>query len=103
MSTSQPIKILLIDDDKEDYLITRDIVNDIQGRRYTLDWVSSYEKGIESINQAEHDAYLIDYRLGIHTGLEIVQQAIREGCNSPLILLTGQDDITVDEEAMKAG
>lgn len=103
MTTYLPIKVLLIDDDKEDYLITRDVINDIQGRSYSLDWVSSYEKGIEGINKAEHDAYLIDYRLGAHTGLEIIQEAIHNGCTSPLILLTGQDDRTVDEEAMKAG
>jgi len=97
------IKVLLIDDDKEDYLITRDVINDIQGRKYKLDWVSSYKEGIEAIARAEHDAYLIDYRLGAHTGLSIIQEAIKKGCAAPLILLTGQDDITIDEEAMKAG
>jgi signal transduction histidine kinase len=103
MQDKRVIKVLLVDDDKEDYLITRDIIGDIHGRKYKLDWVSNYTEGIEAINKVEHDAYLIDYRLGSHTGLSIIEEAIRNGCTAPLILLTGQDDITIDEEAMKAG
>ena len=100
---SIPIKILLVDDDKEDYLITRDIINDIPNRKYTIDWVGSYKEGLANILKQKHDVYLIDFRLGAHTGLEIINEAIKEGCKAPLILLTGQDDMTIDEQAMETG
>jgi signal transduction histidine kinase len=97
------IKILLIDDDEEDYIITQDIIADIPNKKYLLDWVDAYDKGMQAIQQAQHDIYLVDYRLGVSSGLELIREAIEEGCTDPLILLTGQGDQEIDEKAMKAG
>jgi signal transduction histidine kinase len=102
-SMGEDIKILLIDDDEEDYIITQDIIADIPNKKYKLEWVNSYEKGIATIHEALHDIYLVDYRLGVTSGLELIRQAIEEGCTAPLILLTGQGDLEIDEKAMKAG
>jgi signal transduction histidine kinase len=99
----EAIKILLIDDDEEDYMITQHIIADIPNKKYDLEWVNAYDKGITAIHQTLHDIYLVDYRLGINSGLELIRQAIREGCTAPLILLTGQGDQEIDEKAMKAG
>lgn len=95
--------ILLVDDDEEDYILTRDIIADIPHREYKLDWISTFEEAIEVIKENRHDVFLIDYRLGAHTGLELIGEAIKSGCTSPLILLTGQGDIEIDEKATKAG
>lgn len=104
------IHILLIDDDEDDYIITRDLIadlneqpDDIGGGSFELDWVATYETGLITIQQNKHDVYLIDYRLGTHNGLELLQEVIVRGCSAPLILLTGQGDRMVDIEAMKAG
>ena len=50
-----------------------------------------------------HHIYLVDYRLGAHNGLDLLQRAILAGCRSPIILLTGQGDKEVDFQAMQAG
>ncbi len=64
------IKILLIDDDEDDFIITRDIIDDIPGRNYLLDWTASFEEALGLIQQNRHDVFLVDYRLGAHDGLE---------------------------------
>jgi signal transduction histidine kinase/FixJ family two-component response regulator len=97
------IKILLIDDDEDDYLITRDLLSEIEGKRFKLEWVPTYETGLEAIGRNEHDVYLLDYRLGQHNGLELMREAIANGCQMPMILLTGQGDREVDMEAMRTG
>lgn len=97
------IKILLVDDDEEDYIITRDIIDDIPHRRYSIDWLSNFERAVEEINKKRHDIYLVDYRLRAESGLELIKIAVQNGSTSPLILLTGQGDIEIDEQAMKAG
>src|SRR6185436_7018074 len=51
----------------------------------------------------EHDVYLVDYRLGKGSGLELLRAAISRGCQAPVILLTALGDHHVDSEAMKAG
>jgi signal transduction histidine kinase len=97
------IRILLVDDDEDDYIITKDIVREMPQGKYSLDWASSFEDALAAILQKNHDLYLIDYRLGAHTGLELIGEAVNSGCTSPLILLTGQGDREIDEQAMKAG
>lgn len=102
-SELQPIRVLLVDDDEDEYIITRRIISEIVGRTHLLDWASSYAQGLALIEEANHDIYLIDYRLDEHTGLDLLQEAIAQGCTQPIILLTGQEDREVDIQAMKAG
>ncbi len=97
-------RVLLVDDDEDDYLITADLLSEIDGTRFDLDWVASYAEGLEAITRREHDVYLLDYRLGgKHTGLELLREAIRSGCREPIILLTGLRDREIDMEAMSTG
>jgi len=100
---SKPIHILLIEDDEEDYLITQDIVEDIPHGRYKLEWVSNFEEGIEAVEKGVHDVYLIDYRLGREDGLELLKRVDAANIESPFILLTGQNDIELEKEALLLG
>lgn len=68
-----------------------------------LEWVNNYQAARSAIARQQHDIYLVDYRLGAHNGLELLREAIANGCSSPMILLTGQGDWEIDLEAMKAG
>lgn len=97
------VKVLLVDDDEDDYILTRSWLSEIEGQQFTLDWVASYEMAVETIGQGQHDVYLVDYRLGEHSGLELLRTVITGGCKAPVIMLTGQGDHEVDEEALYAG
>ncbi len=97
------IRVLLVDDDEDDYVLTRDWFSQMQAAKYQLQWVNDYDGAIEAIARNAHDVYLFDYRLGARNGLELLNQAIALGCSAPIILLTGQGDHEIDIEAMKAG
>ncbi|QCR21487.1 hybrid sensor histidine kinase/response regulator [Pontibacter sp. SGAir0037] len=97
------IRVLLIDDDEDDFIITRDIIDDIPGRYYHLEWANSYQKGLELIGEHRHHVYLVDFRLGAQDGLELITQAVERGTEAPFILLTGQSDRETDERAMRVG
>ncbi|QMU26641.1 hybrid sensor histidine kinase/response regulator [Adhaeribacter radiodurans] len=99
----EKIKVLLVDDDEDDYIITRDIISDIPASNYQLEWTSSFDEALTIIHQWNHDVYLIDYRLGAHDGLELIAKAIESGSMAPFILLTGQSDRETDEKAMRIG
>ncbi len=100
---SRTVNVLLVEDDEEDYLITRSLLSQIKQVTFALDWVATYEAALESIANHQHDIYLVDYRLGQHDGLEFLQAALLNGCRTPIILLTGQSDEALDLAAMKAG
>ncbi len=99
----ETINILLIEDDEDDYLLTKALVSAKENASIRLDWVDSYELAIPAINKKQHDVYLVDYRLGPYTGIDLIQEAFRLGCRAPMILLTGQDDLTVDQSALELG
>ncbi|MEB2309269.1 MAG: EAL domain-containing protein [Candidatus Brocadiaceae bacterium] len=99
------IKILLVDDDEDDYVIVREFVSEISTWKPELDWAKTYDEALEKIQGKQYDVYLFDYRLGHgeHTGLELLHKTINLGCKSPVIILTGQDDYHVDMEAIRKG
>lgn len=96
-------RLLLVDDDEDDYVMTREVISEIPGWEFELEWADSYPAALEAINGQAYDVCLLDYNLGAHTGLEFLRQVLREGCATPFILLTGQNDHAVDMEAMRVG
>jgi len=97
------VSVLLIDDDKDDYFLTKELVGDIPGGRFTLDWASTYDAGLRAICGGTHDVYLLDYRLGAKTGIDLLKEADSHGYSGPVILLTGQGQSRTDLEALDAG
>jgi two-component sensor histidine kinase len=100
---TKPIRVLLVDDDEDDYLITKELLASVAGKPFRLDWLASYDAGLQAIARNEHDVCLLDFRLGARSGLELLREAIANGSRAPMILLTGQGDREVDLEAMQAG
>jgi len=100
---NEPVRVLLVDDDEDDYVLTRDWFCEMEGARFELEWVASYDAALNAIAHNDHDVYLFDYRLGERNGLDLLDEAIAKGCKAPIILLTGQGDHEIDVEAMKAG
>ncbi len=96
------VKVLLIDDDEDDYILTKGVFDQMSSS-YELAWVNNYEKGISSILKKQFDVYLVDYRLGKGTGIDLLNEAINSGCEQPIIILTGKGDLTIDEQAMNMG
>jgi diguanylate cyclase (GGDEF)-like protein/PAS domain S-box-containing protein len=97
------IKVLLVEDDEDDYVITRSLLSEAGHDRFQLTWVTTYETAQASISQREHDVYLLDYCLGKCSGLDLLKDSIDRGCEAPMILLTGHGNPAIDIAAMKAG
>jgi signal transduction histidine kinase len=100
---TRELRVLIADDDEDDYILTRDLLQRIGRQRFRLDWTPSYEAALQAIELNQHDVYLFDYHLGQSDGLELMREALARGCKAPIILLTGNDDWETDVEAMKAG
>jgi signal transduction histidine kinase len=100
---TRALRVLIADDDEDDYILTRDLLLRIGRPRFQLDWTPSYEGALEAIELNQHDVYLFDYHLGHADGLELMREALARGCKAPIILLTGNDNWETDVEAMKAG
>ena len=97
------IKVLLVEDNEDDYLLTRDLLLEAGPARFELTWAMTYQEALEAIKQNVHDVCLVDYRLGEYNGVELLRESTARGYKTQAILLTSEDDHDVDEKAMKAG
>jgi diguanylate cyclase (GGDEF)-like protein len=97
------VRVLLVDKEEQDCVLTRQLLSQAGGRGFVLEWIPGYEGALETMRRNAHDVYLLDYRLGERTGLELLREAIYDGCKAPMIMLTPQADLSIDTEAIKAG
>jgi two-component system, cell cycle sensor histidine kinase and response regulator CckA len=101
-TVSAVVRVLLVEDDEEDCLLTRKLLSASDRATFELTWVPGYDEALLELRNA-HDVCLVDYHLGAHTGLELITKAIAGGFRGPMILLTGRGDHDIDVEAMRAG
>ncbi len=103
METRPPTKILLIEDDEDDYILLQKVLTKTPKGHYELQWERSYTSGLARMLTGEHDLCMLDYRLGAHTGIELLKTARSQGYNHPIILLTGANEGDIDIQALQAG
>jgi len=96
-------KILLVQDDEDDWDPVREMLRASFGSDVRLDRAPGWDEGLVAIVDAGHDVYLIGFRLGARTGLELLRAASEAGSTRPIILVTGADSLDVDRQAMEAG
>ncbi len=99
----KPYRILIVDDDEEDYLLLTDYIAELGEDEYSFEWASSFSEGARKMQEARHDIYLIDHWLGAGTGIDLIKDATSKGCQTPKILLTGVGNLEIDRQAIKAG
>ena len=103
MPTNREIKVVIIDDDEDDYFIIADYLKGIEGSRFHVDWCNNYDAAKEKMSAQAYDIYFIDYRLGSRTGLELMQETMNEEFTDPVVLLTGKGNKDIDVKAMESG
>lgn len=103
MLQGETLRLLLIEDDEDDYLILRELLADVPNQHFRLEWVAHYAEGLARGLSREHDVLLIDYRLGADSGLALIGELNAQGIQIPMILLTGLADSELDDRAIELG
>ena len=102
-STNKITRVLLIDDDADDYMMVRDMVSAMSSSKFQLDWEADFKDALPVMQQQKHDVYIVDYVLGAQNGLDLIRAAFPNGCTLPIILLTARGRRDIDEEALTLG
>lgn len=97
------LKVLIIDDDEDDYYITSQYLQEISGMNITCSWCFNIRDAQEKLLSNDFDMYFLDYRLGARTGLELLREAINNGAYKPIVLLTGKGTPEIDKLAVESG
>ena len=49
------LRILLVEDDEDDFVVARDLMSEIPDLRAALDWVRGYDEGIDRLRSGSFD------------------------------------------------
>src|ERR1043166_7969138 len=97
-----PVKILLVEDDEDDYLIIQDYLADTF-LKYEIKWVNNFSRFQEQLPAGRFDVVITDYMLGSTSGLEVLRTVKEKEPLLPVIIFTGKGSNSLDIEAMKLG
>lgn len=90
------------------------VVDDDKLARESLEWliesvglpVRVFESGhkfLENYNKGDPGCLVLDVRMPDINGMDLYAKLKEEGCNLPVIIMTGHADVTMAVRAMKAG
>ena len=97
------VRVLLVEDDDDDVLIMKDLLQEIEGTDFDIDCVTTYEDATLRLSEETYDIHFFDYHLGSNTGLDLIQFTQTLPTPAPSIILTGLDDRHVDLVAAQMG
>ncbi len=103
LAADSQLKVLLIDDDEDDALITQDLLQQASAHQFEFEWAPTYAVALERIQAREHHIGLLDYHLGTRTGLDLLHEAKAKDIHLPMIMLTGQGNESLVIEALESG
>lgn len=99
------ISILLIEDDSDDTLLIRDMLEEAHSPyiRFRMQCVERLDRGLERLASEPFDVVLLDLSLPDSTGLETFTKVYGQVPAMPIVVLTGFDDDAAALEAVRMG
>ncbi len=103
-SIEQPLQILVVEDDEDDAFLIKDLMQEVAiAPRPQIHFVTTGDEALALLESRTVDICIFDFRLGIQTGIDLLDQVRDAGCEAPVIFLTGQGDQETAVQAMKSG
>lgn len=93
-------KILLVEDDKNLALLVKDGVS---FENHIVDVAHDGQDGLDILRVAQYDLLILDWDLPSVSGLEILQKIRAKGSHTPVLMLTGKNQILDKEQGFQSG
>jgi DNA-binding response OmpR family regulator len=79
----QPTRVLLVEDDEDDFVLIKEMLS-ISGQGvYDLEWVETYQTAKDALSTRNHDICLLDYGLGAQDGLDLLRKIRKKAISRP--------------------
>jgi len=100
MSSLQPLRILVMDDDSAQARLAQRV---LERAGYTVDIAHDGEHGLAMVQADGYDALIVDHQMPGKDGLEVLHTLITWSALSPTVIVTGHGDEAVAVAALKLG
>ena len=92
--------ILIIDDERSIRNTLREI---LEFEKFTVDDAEDGPSGLKKLTENPYDAVLCDIKMPKMDGMEVLEKALENGVESPIIMISGHGNIETAVEAIKKG
>lgn len=109
MATGETISVLLVEDNRGDYVLAREMLSSSTsssasaGVLFNLLWAETFTAAVEKLRAERVDVILLDLSLPDASGLDCFYSMRALAPNVPILVLTGLDDEKTAIGAVKAG
>lgn len=100
---NKPISILLIEDSPTDAMLMNENLRGVSDFTYEMDFAESLEPGFEKLIEKKFDVVILDLGLPDSNGVKTFSRVKEKAHNTPIIIVTGNDDRDVLSEALNQG
>ncbi|MGH1485215.1 MAG: diguanylate cyclase domain-containing protein [Cellvibrionaceae bacterium] len=101
---SKSTTVLLVDDDRQEYLLIGYLLAEAHHEDYRLVWCKNLEDALNHIERQTCDVVLLDYHWGGSSiGRDFLNKAKAKNSHIPIIVMTDEVEADVDEYAIREG
>jgi len=93
-------KILIVDDEES---IRFGFKVHLEKEGYKVQTASDYTEALEALGKTEPDVIIADIILGGFTGIDLLEDIRKNGLSIPVIMITGQPNITTAADSVRLG
>ena len=97
------MRVLLVEDREDDALLVRHALRRARGARFELRHVESLDQAERALAESPADIILLDLSLPDTRGLATLEAAMRIAPTTPIVVMTGLDDVEVARRAVQEG
>ncbi|HEX3886430.1 MAG TPA: response regulator transcription factor [Phenylobacterium sp.] len=94
------MRVLLIEDDRS---AARSAQLMLAAEKFNVETTESGEDGIDLAQTYDYDIILLDLNLGDMSGLDVLRGLRRNGCKTPVMIVSGSADVAVKVRAFSGG
>ncbi len=97
------VKVLIIEDNPGDARLMGEMLAEVKGTEFDLEWLDRLSTGLERLAGGGIDVALLDLSLPDSQGLDTFVKAHEQAPGVPIIVLTGLDDEELAVKAVRQG
>ena len=101
--TERRLDILLIEDNPGDARLVKEMLSDVEGPGFSVEWAETLLDGLERLSRVQFDAALVDLSLPDSHGLDTFAALRTHAPDLPIVLLTGVDSDSMALKAVEQG
>ena len=105
--TRATVRILIVDDDKEDCELIEVLLRGAKRATFVADSAHNAEAALEKLGDSRYDVILVDWKLNgggsSDTGLDFKRRLDSQRYTTPVVLITNHGDKRLQDQAMEEG